>query len=955
MGNSLRILKIGGLPDEITSICTELGSDGYEPVCVHINTSLEFENELASAKWDVIISEYRLPGFDSLAALQSWRSTDRYTPFIIYSEEDSEEAIITVLQAGANDFIPKAQIHRLVTAIQRELQDAETRRERRRAVEVRDALLKFSQATLTSQTLEELLGSTHATIRSLMSADNFYIALFDEENELLSFPYYVDQFDEAPPPQKPGRGLTEYILRSGQSVFASPELFEDLIARDEVVLIGSPSIDWMGVPLKIEGKVIGVLAVQSYLEGVRYRKEDLDILTFASDQIAMAINRRRTEQALLEEVIFRKAIERSILAGIFAFNRDGVQTYINPAFCQMVGWKESELLGAKPPYLYWPAEDIATIADTFRITTGEDALPSDFELRFQRKNGERFDAYLLVSPLRNGTQEVTEWLASVYDISERKLNEDIIRRQTKRAEALARMAERLNARLDQKTVLNTVCEETASAINVQAVAVILYDRESDTFRLGASYGFPLEFIEGYTPVSKLDFSLPLRTDQSLVVIRDVQSYPNLPHLNLLHKCNVRTMAVVQMTRDQRLTGYLAVFTFGKEQSFSEDEQSLMNGLANLAEQAIVNARLFEETEQRLKQVHALRAIDLAISASLDVTLTLNILLDHVLSLLQVDAADILLYNPRSKQLEFTVGRGFRLDVPANTRLKLGEGLASQAIINRQTVQIHNLPDNQSDPARAPFFVREGFITYHGAPLIAKGEVKGVLELFHRAPLQQNQEWRELFDALAGQAAIAIDNSTLFEQLQRTNEELTLAYDSTLEGWVRALDLRDKETESHSHRVVELTLRVAQAMGVHEGDLIHLQRGALLHDIGKIGISDQILMKPGPLSEEEWEEVKQHPIYAYKILYPITYLRPALDIPYCHHEYWDGSGYPRGLRAEEIPLAARIFTAIDAWDSLRSDCAYRTAWSDDQALQYLKEQSGRRFDPSVVEVVLKVIQ
>ena len=955
MGNSLRILKIGGLQEEAAAICTQLSSVGYEPICVSINTALEFDNEISSEKWDVIISEYRLPGFDSLVTLQSWRSTDRNTPFIVYSEENSEESIITVLQAGANDFIPKAQIHRLVTAIQRELQDAETRRERRRAVEVRDALLRFSKATLTSQTLEELLGSTHATIRALMSADNFYIALYDEENELLSFPYYLDQFDEAPPPQKPGRGLTEYILRSGQSVFASPELFEDLVERDEVELIGSPSIDWMGVPLKIEGKVIGVLAVQSYLEGVRYRKEDLDILTFASDQIAMAINRRRTEQALLEEVIFRKAIERSILAGIFAFDRDGLQTYVNPAFCQMVGWKESELLGTKPPYLYWPAEDIPTIADTFRITTGEDALPSDFELRFQRKNGERFDAYLLVSPLRNGAQEVTEWLASVYDISERKLNEDIIRRQTKRAEALARMAERLNARLDQKTVLNTVCEETAGALNVQAVAVIIYDRESDTYRLGASYGFPLELTDGYTPVSKLDFSLPLRADQSLAVLRDVQSYPELPHLDLLLKCNVRTMAVVQMTRDDRLTGYLAVFTFGKEQSFSEDEQSLMHGLADLAEQAIVNARLFEETEQRLKQVHALRAIDLAISASLDVTLTLNILLDHVLSLLQVDAADILLYNTRSKQLEFTVGRGFRVDVPASTRLKFGEGLASQAIINRQIIQIHNLTDNQSDPARASFFNREGFVTYLGAPLIAKGDVKGVLELFHRAPLQPNSEWRGLLDALAGQAAIAIDNSTLFEQLQRTNEELTLAYDSTLEGWVRALDLRDKETESHSKRVVELTLRVAQAMGVREEDLIHIQRGALLHDIGKIGISDQILMKPSPLTEDEWVEIRQHPVYAYQILYPIPYLRPALDIPYCHHEYWDGSGYPRGLRADEIPLVARIFAVVDAWDSLRRDCAYRSAWSDDQAIKYLRGQAGKRFDPSVVEIVLRFIQ
>ena len=711
----------------------------------------------------------------------------------------------------------------------------------------------------------------------------------------------------------------------------------------------------MGVPLKINSEVIGVLAVQSYTGDVRYRKEDLEILTFASDQIAMAINRRRTEQALFEEVVFRKAIEKSILAGIFAFDRSGVQTYVNPAFCQMVGWKENELLGAKPPYVYWPAEDIPIITDTFRITTGEDALPSDFELRFQRKNGDRFDVYVLVSPLRSGTQEVKEWLASVYDISERKLNEDLIRRQTKRAESLARMAEKLNAQLDQKAVLNTVCEQTAAALNVPAVAVILYDRDTEAYRLGASCGFPPEFIQGYTPVSKPDFSLPQSSDQSLSVLVDIQNYPDLPHIDWLLSYNVRTMAAVKLTRDQRVMGYLAIFTFGKERIFSEDEQSLLHGLSDLAEQAIVNARLFAETEQRLKQVHALRAIDLAIRASLDLSVTLDILLDHVVSLLQVDAADILLFNAHSKQLEFTVGRGFRSDIPAKTRYKFGEGLASQAIINRHSIYIPNLLEYQNDQSRASSFAREAFVTYFGAPLVAKGEVKGVLELFQRAPIQQTAEWRELSETLAGQAAIAIENASLFVQLQRSNEELTLAYDSTLEGWVRALDLKDKESESHSRRVVELTLRVARMMGIPEEDLIHIQRGALLHDIGKIGVSDHILQKPGPLTDEEWVEVKQHPVYAFQILYPITYLRQALDIPYCHHEYWDGNGYPRGLRAEEIPLAARIFAVVDSWDSLRRESPYRSVWTDDQTIQYLLEQAGKRFDPAVVEIVIRAIQ
>ncbi len=229
-----------------------------------------------------------------------------------------------------------------------------------------------------------------------------------------------------------------------------------------------------------------------------------------------------------------------------------------------------------------------------------------------------------------------------------------------------------------------------------------------------------------------------------------------------------------------------------------------------------------------------------------------------------------------------------------------------------------------------------------------------MEIYHRVPIRLNSEWRELLEALSGQAAIAIDNSSLFTQLQRSNEELMIAYDLTLEGWVRAIDLRDKESETHTRQVTELTLRIARSMGIGDEDLIHIRRGALLHDVGKIGISDQILRKPGTLSEDEWEIIKQHPIYAYKILYPITYLQPALDIPYCHHEKWDGSGYPRGLKEEQIPLPARIFAVVDVWSSLRAETPYRAAWTEEQALNYIKEQAGKHFDPQVVDVFLHTL-
>jgi len=192
-------------------------------------------------------------------------------------------------------------------------------------------------------------------------------------------------------------------------------------------------------------------------------------------------------------------------------------------------------------------------------------------------------------------------------------------------------------------------------------------------------------------------------------------------------------------------------------------------------------------------------------------------------------------------------------------------------------------------------------------------------------------------------------------LERAHTELMTAYDATIAGWSHALDLRDKETEGHSQRVTLLTLKLAEAFGMTQEELIHIRRGALLHDIGKLGIPDSILHKPGKLTETEWEMMRRHPQYAYDMLYPIDYLHPALSIPYCHHEKWDGTGYPRGLKGEEIPQSARLFAIADVWDALTSDRPYRPAMSEEFASNYVQEQSGKHFQPEVVELFLKMIK
>jgi putative two-component system response regulator len=194
-----------------------------------------------------------------------------------------------------------------------------------------------------------------------------------------------------------------------------------------------------------------------------------------------------------------------------------------------------------------------------------------------------------------------------------------------------------------------------------------------------------------------------------------------------------------------------------------------------------------------------------------------------------------------------------------------------------------------------------------------------------------------------------------EKLHKAHQHLLEAYDATIAGWSHAMDLRDQETEGHSRRVTDLTLKLAKAFGITDAELTHIRHGALLHDMGKLGIPDSILQKPNTLTEQEWATMRKHPQFAYDMLYPIEYLRAALDIPLCHHEKWDGSGYPRGLKGEEIPVSARIFAVVDVWDALISDRPYRKAWKKEEAFEYIHKQSGKHFDPQIVDLFFKVIE
>ena len=362
----------------------------------------------------------------------------------------------------------------------------------------------------------------------------------------------------------------------------------------------------------------------------------------------------------------------------------------------------------------------------------------------------------------------------------------------------------------------------------------------------------------------------------------------------------------------------------------------------------------EKIQIQLEQLAALRAIDLAITSGLDLSETLSMILEHVRKYLNIDAASVLLLNPHNQLLEFAARVGFRTSAMQHTHLNIGEGLAGQSVQKRKIIHVPNLKTRKTGLLRSPDFSRENFITYYAIPLIAKEQVLGVLEIFHRSTLSADQNWMNFLNTLAGQAAIAIDNAMMFKDLQHSNLDLTLAYDKTIDGWSRALDLRDKETEDHTRRVTELTLRLAQRMEISDEELIHIRRGATLHDVGKVAMPDDILFKPAPLTTEEWGIMRRHPEIAAEMLKPISYLAPALPIPRSHHEKWDGSGYPDGLAGEDIPLAARLFAFADVYDALTSDRPYRRAWSQADTLGFIHENAGAHFDPQIVPVFMQMM-
>lgn len=753
---------------------------------------------------------------------------------------------------------------------------------------IQEIVFKISLSANEVENLQSLYKSIHNILKTLMPVENFFIVHYDDEQDLISFPYFVDEFDPQPEPYKLGRGLTEYVLRTGKTQLIDPEKFEELSQSGEVISVGTPSVDWIGVPLKVQGKIIGMMGAQTYSPGIRYSERDEQILNFVSTQVAMAIERKRSEQALRTSQKRNQLLVEASTDAIFTAQLDGTILDCNDVASQLYGYSREEILNLNLSDLVCKGciEEILNIS---RWRNKDSHFVRD--MNNIRKNGEEFPAELSI---RQTMVEETPVLVSyVRDITTQKLAAKVI--------------------VESEEKFRTLAENTAAGVFIHKGGKYTYVNPTWCQ------------ITGYSATELLN-AIP---EAALNSQKEVSQKAKSENGNTSPEHLERT--ITTRNGEKRIIDlYLSAIVL-------ENEPATIGTAVDVT--------------NRKQREHELEVI-----AEMGEAYRINNTREEVLSIAILKLVDIL-------KADGVFIEVIDIDEAANTMIKasgdwkhleqtpvaIGQGLSGHLM---KTGQPYLNTHASKDPYLLyPDLVKE-FDSVAGVPLITSGFTIGAAVIGAKHAFTEND--LRLLRAIGDLTAGALQRTSLFEKTRLQASELKHAYNSTLEGWALALELRDKETQGHSVRIANLAVKLARRMGVSEDQIENLRRGALLHDIGKLGVPDTVLLKQGKLSGEEWVVMQKHPTYAYEMLSQIKDFKDSIDIPYCHHEWWDGSGYPRGLEGEDIPLAARIFSIVDVWDALTSDRPYRAAWKRKEALAHIINQAGSHFDPRVVDEFVRMV-
>ena len=621
--------------------------------------------------------------------------------------------------------------------------------------------------------------------------------------------------------------------------------------------------------------------------------------------------RKRAEEALHESDENYRRIVETAQEGIWTVDAAGRTTLANQRMADMFGYTIAEMLDKSvEEFVDEEGRTLAPLA----LENRRNGINKQLDFKFKRKDGSTVWALVETSTLLDGYQVYAGALDMLTDISARKQVEESLR-------------------LSEEKYRTLVDEVNDGFYIVDAAGVFTFANPA----LARIYG--VESPQALLGRKFLDFIAPENTAKI-----------GEQRIQTMHTERAPEIINGQIVRPDGNRAFVEI----KPTSIVEAGQ--ITGSRGVVRDITQRKQAETEMRQRLRELELLYQSILAFSQLASPKAIAEKIIDLLDQKMDWHHTAIRLYDPKSETFELLAFHLPNLKTEeersaAQERFRgmrrSYQGLSGWVIQHGESVLCDDLPNDERYLETFP-----GLQSGLYAPIKTSERVIGVISIESERAGAFSPSDERMVMTLATQAAIALDNAQLLEGLQRSNNELTAAYDATIEGWSRALDLRDKETEGHTQRVTGMMVNLARAFGLNEAELVQVRWGALLHDIGKLGVPDGILLKSAPLTDEEWVVMKKHPTFAYEMLAPIHYLRQALDIPYCHHEKWDGSGYPRGLKGDQIPLVARLFAIVDVWDALCSDRPYRAAWTAEKALDYIRGLAGTQFDPQVVEAFMR---
>lgn len=906
----LRVLIVEDNPDDADLMILNLTHEGFSVDWRRVENEPDFLKELETP-CDLILSDWNLPQFSGLRALQLIKERGLATPFILVSGGIGEETAVAVMRQGAADYLKKDRMDRLGQAVKNALEQKRLQEEYQKAA----AALAASEAELRA------LFASMRDVVIVMDREGVYRKIAPTQPDLLVRP------------------AEELLGQRLLDVFPTDQAARFLSVIHQV--LDTQQSHYIEYELLIQNSPV-------WFETSISPMSDETVIWVARD-----ISERKQAQAQIQ---LQAAALASTANAIMITDPGGKIEWVNPAFTTLTGYTLQEAVGRTSQILKSGDQDSQFYQQLWETILAGRVWRG--ELVNKRKDGSLYYEEQTISPVRVSEGKILKFIGIKQDITRRKQTEARLLTLLQRQTQIAAFGRELANTRDLPTLFRISQRTLKQMTDLVFFAVVLMDAEKHTLQVAYANPDDVELDLNSQQILKLkDTQIneillkaiqerrPITTD-NLTATRKMLTALRVPGAP-----EIRSACSLPMLANDQVIG-LVELQSPKENAFLPEDLEWLSTIANQIGLNIQNAIYFAEIQQKVEELSTLAIIDSAVISHLEPEKTFALILEQVTTGLKVDAAVLLLFDPKTQMLNCVSEIGYLSPEILQMRLRLGESLAGKAALDRKIVH-KDLEDREREPFLKEEFIPKDFLDYYGIPLIADSKLIGVLEILHRSRLTPDGNWLRFLEIMAARAAVAIHTIQLYDNIQDSHEELLEAYELTIEGWSKAMDLRDKETENHTRRVTEMTLRLAETFGIPEEQLVHIRRGALLHDIGKLGVPDQILLKPGQLTAEEWKIMRRHPELAYEMLSPIEYLRPALDIPYCHHEDWDGRGYPRGLKGEEIPLAARIFAAVDVFDALTSDRPYRAAWSVSKALAYIREQAGKRFAPRVVEVFLEM--